>query len=89
MYTCAVLCCYWRCLTYSIGLTPGGLRYLRMGTLLAVAVLILDVQFERILSKSGGARWLVVGVRMVRSSCWRAGQFALVNCLRGRLVFEW
>ena len=57
--------------------------------ILSVAVLILEVQLERRLSKSGGVRGLVVMSRvgMVRSSCWEAGQFALTYCLGGQIAF--
>ena len=48
-------CCCWRC---SVGLTPGRLRHLGMETLLSVAVLIFEVQFERILCNSRRVRWL-------------------------------
>ena len=30
-----------------------------------------------------GIRWLVVEVGMMRRSCWKAAEFASVNCLRG------
>ena len=69
----------------SVGATQGALRYLRMGTWLFVAVLILELKLEIRLSKSLGVKWSVEGVGTESNSSWKAGQFALANCLRGRI----
>ena len=69
MWLYAVSCCCWRSFIESVGFTPGGMRYLSVGTLLSVAVLIFSSQLERRLSISEGDSWLVVGVGTVRSYC--------------------